>query len=435
MRPPEPHPRRSRLAGLAVATTLALGAMAGGTPASARDIEISFGGHAKYRFHATTVPSSSFLRDFTDSPTLDQSLEVRTNLDVVRGPWKLDAAYQLTGLTGDTLAFSRDLPAELQAFYPRYPQDDGRFLNLTYVIHDKGRWAAVQRLDRLSLGFASAKVVLRAGRQALSWGNGLVYSAMDILNPFDPAAIDKEYKTGDDMLYAQYLRSNGDDIQAVAALRRDPASGAVRANVCSFALKYHAIADNGEADILLAHHFGDDLAGVGGNLGLGGAVWRADLVATRTARRTVLTGVTSLSYSWVLGGKNVNGLVEYFFNGYGQPGRDYAPASLAANPELTARFVRGELFTLGRHYLAGSAMVELHPLFQVTPTIFTNLSDGSLLLQVATRNDLKENLALLGAFSAPLGAEGTEYGGIDSGVPGRPLSTGPSLFLQLGLYF
>jgi len=37
----------------------------------------------------------------------------------------------------------------------------------------------------------------------LSWGNGLVFSPMDIVNPFDPTAVDTEYKAGDDMLYGQ----------------------------------------------------------------------------------------------------------------------------------------------------------------------------------------------------------------------------------------
>jgi hypothetical protein len=37
---------------------------------------------------------------------------------------------------------------------------------------------------------------------------------MDLVNPFDPASIDTEYKAGDDMLYVQYLQDNGNDMQA-----------------------------------------------------------------------------------------------------------------------------------------------------------------------------------------------------------------------------
>ena len=57
------------------------------------------------------------------------------------------------------------------------------------------------------MGFATDHVVMRFGRQAITWGNGLVFNAMDIFNPFDPAAVDKEYKTGDDMIYGQSSRT------------------------------------------------------------------------------------------------------------------------------------------------------------------------------------------------------------------------------------
>ena len=42
---------------------------------------------------------------------------------------------------------------------------------------------------------------------------------------------------------------------------------------------------------------------------------------------------------------------------------------------------------------------------------------------------------LLGAVGLPLGPSGTEFGGIESGGPGRYLSRGPSLLLQLNWYF
>ena len=72
-------------------------------------------------------------------------------------------------------------------------------------------------------------------------------------------------------------------------------------------------------------------------LGIGGAVWSADLVVTDTDRDTCAQLVTNLSYSWIWGGKNVSGVVEYFFNGFGQPDGQYDPDRLAQNPELIRR--------------------------------------------------------------------------------------------------
>jgi hypothetical protein len=415
-----------------IALALLLGPGAG---AHAQDTTVDFGGRLSYQFILASYPDDSLFRDLTGPRSLDNNLELRLNLGVDRGPLNLDVSYQLIGLFGDTIDFTRDFPEGLQALVGRYPRDDARLFNLTHVFRDEGRSAVLQRLDRLSVRYAGEKAVVRFGRQALTWGNGMVYTPMDILNPFDPAAVDKEYKLGDDMLYGQLLRANGDDLQGVAVFRRSLETGHVDAEWSSFALKYHGLVGSGEYDLMAARHFDDPLVAGGGSLALGGAVWRGDGVFTFTDEETYLTAVTSLSYSWVWGGKNMSGVAEYFFNGFGQPDGQYDPESLAQNPELLQRLARGELFTLGRHYVVASTLMELHPLFHLTPNVFVNLSDGSALVQIVTQNDLKQDLLLLGAVGLPVGPSGTEFGGIETDVPGLYLSRGPSLFLQLNWYF
>ena len=80
-------------------------------------------------------------------------------------------------------------------------------------------------------------------------------------------------------------------------------------------------------------------------------------------------------------------------------------------------------------------MVEMTPLWLLTPNVFVNASDGSFLAQLVSSYDLKQNWQLLAAISVPVGAAGTEYGGIDSGVAGKQLSTELNLFAQLAWYF
>ncbi len=420
----------NRAVGIALALLLGPGA-----GAHAQDTTVDFGGRLSYQFILASYPDDSLFRNLTGPRSLDNNLELRLNLGVDRGPLNLDVSYQLIGLFGDTIDFTRDFPEGLQALVGRYPRDDARLFNLTHVFRDEGRSAVLQRLDRLSVGYAGEKAVVRFGRQALTWGNGMVYTPMDILNPFDPAAVDKEYKLGDDMLYGQLLRANGDDLQGVAVFRRSLETAHVDAEWSSFALKYHGLVGSGEYDLMAARHFDDPLVAGGGSIALGGAVWRGDGVFTFTDEETYLTAVTSLSYSWVWGGKNMSGVAEYFFNGFGQPDGQYDPESLARNPELLQRLARGELFTLGRHYVVASTLMELHPLFHLTPNVFVNLSDGSALVQIVTQNDLKQDLVLLGAVGLPVGPSGTEFGGIETDVPGLYLSRGPSLFLQLNWYF
>jgi hypothetical protein len=258
---------------------------------------------------------------------------------------------------------------------------------------------------------------------------------MDLVNPFDPATIDTEYKAGDDMMYAQYLRDSGDDVQAAVVVRRDPLSGDVESDEATYAVKYHGFAGELEYDVLLAETYADAVLGIGLGHSLGGAHWSSDIVITDTQSDTFVQFVTNLSYSWTMKDKNMSGAIEYHFNGFGQSDGRYDPLSLADNPDLLARLARGQMFTLGRHYLAGSVMIEMTPLWSVTPVLLANIGDPSALLQLMSTYSLGDNMTLRGSINLPIGSSGTEFGGIETGAPGLYLSTGPGLFAQFAWYF
>ena len=401
----------------------------------AEETQIEFGGHTKTRLIAQVFPGDSIFHDLTGSDAIDIEADVRLNLEADQGPWTFNASYQLFALYGDSVEYSRNLPPGVSLVLGRFPEDERRLFDLTRIISDDNKFASLHRLDRLSLGYAKEKTVIRFGRQAISWGNGLFFSPMDIVNPFDPAAIDTEYKTGDDMLYAQFLRDNGDDIQAAMVFRRNPVNGNIDSEEGAVSVKYHGVCNNAEYDLLAAINHNDVMIGIGGNKSIGGAVLRGDVVVSDTSSDTIVQLVSNLSYSWTWGGKNVSGAIEYYYNGFGQKDGVYDLASLATNPELLDRLSRGELFSIGRHYLAGSLMIEVTPLWLLTPNVFLNIEDGSALVQFVSQNDLKENLAFLGSLNVPVGPRGTEYGGIETPVADRYLSADLSIFVQLAWYF
>ena len=391
------------------------------------------GGHVKYRFLMNTLPDDSLYLDFVETPMIDHNGDLRLLFDWRKDKISLVADYQLIAQHGDSFTLAKNLPGAVIITTP-VPNDDHRLFDLTHVITEDNNSALSHRLDRLYVEYAGANAVGRFGRQAISWGNGLVYTPMDFINPFDPSTIDKEYKTGDDMLYGQYLQQSGNDLQAAWVFRRD-INGDVTNDVDTIAAKYHGFAGGKEYDLLLAEHFDDRIFGIGGITDVGGAIWRGDITLTDTQSDNVFSLVTSLSYSWLGWEHNFSGIIEYFYNGFGQTNGDYSPAALASNPDLVERIIRGELFTLGRHYLVASAMVEMTPLWLLTPNIFLNASDGSFLAQLVSSYDLKQDWQLLAALSLPVGKSGTEYGGIDSGFAGKQLSTEFSLFAQLAWYF
>jgi hypothetical protein len=394
----------------------------------------TFGGHAKYRFTAQSLPGDSVFRPIAGSEAVDHGFEARLKLSATRRGWDFRADYQAIALHGDSLQWAERLPGTpLPA--ERFIDDNRRWWDLTHAFDTDGRDALLHRLDRLNLGFTTERTAWRFGRQAISWGNGLLFNPADVFNPFDPAAVDTEYKTGDDMLYGQVLFGDGSDLQGVAVVRRDPVSGDVEQDQSSLAFKYHGFLGSSEYDLVGAEHYGERMLVSGGSVGLGGAVWRGDLSWTSTARDDVVSAVTSLSYAWTWGDRNVSGILEYYHNGFGQSGGAYGPAELAQNPDLLARLTRGELFTLGRDYLAASATVEVTPLLLLTPNLLLNLHDPSALAQLVVRYDLGQELLLLAALGVPVGPSGSEYGGIEAPVEGLYFSTGPSLFAQLAWYF
>jgi len=400
----------------------------------ADEARFEYGGHTKLNLTTQTYPDDSLLRDLLGRDSVELQGDLRANLEWRNSRWSADAAYQLIAIKSDILGLTGGLPA-IALPITGLINDDRRLLDLTTVIDESGENAVLHRLDRAWFGYASDKTVIRIGRQALSWGNGFFYAPMDLVNPFDPATIDTEYKAGDDMLYMQYLRDNGDDIQGAIVARRDPLTGDVESDHGTVALKYHGFGAVMEYDVLVADSYGDAVLGIGVGHAIGGAQWSADLVVTDTDIDTTVQLVTNLSYSWTLANRNMSGLLEYHFNGFGQSNGRYAPADLAANPELLGRLARGQSFTLGRHYVAASVTVEMTPLWNVSPVLLANVEDPSALLQLTSSYSLSDNMTLLGNINVPIGSNGTEFGGIDTGIAGRYLSTGAGLFAQFAWYF
>ena len=387
---------------------------------AAADARTELGGHTKLRVVGQSYPSDSLFHDLYGSSSIDAQGGLRLNLEHRQSGWSFNTSYQLAALNGETFLL---------------PSDARRLLDLTSVVERGSESALVHRLDRLWLGFTSEKTVVRFGRQALSWGNGLFYAPMDLVNPFDPAAVDTEYKAGDDMLYLQYLTDSGADVQGAYVIRRDVLNDDVDTDVATAAVKYHGFAGEGEFDVLVARHYGDDVLGLGVSHALGSAHWSGDLVVTDTDVDTIVQLSTNLSYSWMWRGKNMSGAIEYHFNGFGQDSESYDPLSLAANSDLLRRLSRGESFTLGRHYVAGSVMVEMTPLWSVSPTLLINASDPGGLLQLVTNYSLSDNMTLLASLNFPFGESGSEFGGIETAVPGRYLSRRSGVFAQWAWYF
>ena len=391
------------------------------------------GGHTKLRWLGSSYPDDSAYREVFGDVADDEYADLRLKFSGSYQKLSMHVDYQLIAQWGDSL----DLPGDSNSLLllpPSLPDDDQRWWDLTDTISDNQSRGAVQRLDRLNVGYTGDNAVLRVGRQAVSWGNGLIYNPVDFFNPFNPAAVDTEYKLGEDMVYGQYLLGSGSDWQGVVVQRRDR-EGRATSEQRTTALKFHSFGLDAEYDLLLAENFNEFIAGLGGVSNVGEAVLRGDITLTDARDGWVTSLVANWSWSWVWGGYNATVVLEYYYNGFGLAEDDYTPENILADRDLAQRLERGELYTIGRHHMAGSMLVELAPLVNVTTNLFANLEDGSALTQVVLEWDLAQNWQFLASAAVPLGSSGTEFGGIDTGIDDLTLAVGPSLLAQLAWYF
>ncbi len=394
----------------------------------------TFGGHTKLHTLFSHVPADSVLHETAGDSLQRLELETRLKFKLRQGPMDFDTHFQVLAQHADKLPGGQSGLITMLSGSGAM-SDTRRWFSLTRSVSPNGKNTAFVRLDRFSVGYSGERLAVRFGRQALSWGNGLLFTPMDIFNPFDPAAVDREYKTGDDMLYTQWTLAGGNDIQAVAVVRRDPVDGGVASSQSSLATKFHCFWGGNEYDLLLAQHYDDLVLALGASVSAAEAVWRADLVWTDTQQGSIFSAVAGTTYSWVSGQRNWSALLEYFYNGFGQAHGQYSGSDLAARPVLVQRLARGELFNLGRHYFGASINIEMTPLLNAGPNVFVNLGDPSALVQLVLRYDWLQNVQILTVLDFPIGAGGTEYGGIGTQDPAKTISAGPAVFAQLAWYF
>jgi hypothetical protein len=394
-------------------------------------------GYAKYQFSL-----QSFAPDDVQAIVAEQHLSLnyadfRINSSYTHSRWNFVAQGQLIFLQGNALEPLNDpLLQDIASFLPGVQKysDIHQWFDLTHTFSSGGSHLFIGRLDRGFVRYTGDRLVLGLGRQALSWGDGLVFQVFDLFNPFPPNAVDMEYKPGTDMITGQLLATGGDDLQGVIVPRRMNRSQPLTASESSFALKWHHLMGGSELQFLGALHYDDSIAGIGFTHNLAGGVVRFDVTGTFLDHGGHVTSfLVNMDRSWVLAGKNVYGFAEYFRNGFGVTSLDDGINSLS--PELLVRLQRGELFNVGRHELAAGFRVEWTPLFYSEPTALVNLNDGSTYFLLRLHHDWRENAVLDAGVQIAIGPRNTEYGGILLNPTNAFVSPGNMFWGRISLYF
>lgn len=359
--------------------------------------------------------------------------QLRLELNQSLQQWKFQAAWQLDARQGSAV----ERETAIAAAYPALAETstDTSYWDLQDSVSEGNNHDSSQRLDRLNLGYSSNALVMRLGRQALTWGSGQVFHPMDLVNPFEPVATDTTYKRGTDMAYLQWLLPDGSDIQLVSVPHKvrdtqdpdgDKASHALFANIAGYRLQW---------SLLLAKDRADTVLGLGASGPWGGAVWNMEIIPTYLERQATRTSVLmNLSQAGFFLKRNITSFVEYYHNGFGERDSDYSLADL--NTDLRVRLQRGQQFVSGRDYLSAGVTWEWTPLLQLLPTLILNLQDHSGLFDLQLNRSLNNNTNLKAGLRFSIGGHGTEFGGLETSTgSGLYLARPNQAFVRLETYF
>ena len=404
-------------------------------------LEADWGGHLRLRNSVSRYDDRSLFAAVGNRPYFDGSGELRLKSRIFfSASLLLETHYESIFAGGDTRKKRTALAQQFSAladrgFFPGPTNDDRRLLGLTGTITDGSGYAWYHRLDRLSLNWQPAWGSITAGRQALSWGNGLIFNPMDLFNPFSPTDIERDYKRGDDMLLVQTDWEMLGELQLLYVPRRDPNGGGIAADQASWAAKLHRSVGETEFDAMVARHYDDTVIGAGAVGYLGDAAWRVDTTLTLlnedNSRNHFWSLTANLDYSWTVRGKNMYGLVEFYYNGLGHSSYQRA----LEDPLVADRITRGEIFTLGRTYLAAQLNIEIHPLVNLYTTVIQNLRDPSGTTQPRIVWDVTQNLQCTLGADLHNGSAGTEFGGFEIAESGFDLAPADRVFMWWAYFF
>lgn len=350
-------------ASLALALTLTQGASA--TPVyEGESASLDVGGDVK-GFYFATIPYTHFL--MPEDPTAQGAVDVRLKADGRIGDFlTYEAHHQATAIVGGASGEDADvgLSPSLQSATNAYPQA----LDLAWQAVSSPQLTTAGRIDRLNLKLVIPHLSVTAGRQAITFGNGYLFTPMDLVAPFNPTFIDTEYKPGIDALRAEGFVGTSGQVSGVIAYL-----GSWDREGMAVALQGSATLGVWDVGVFMASIRGDGVYGVSTAGSIGPVSIRGEgTITLPPEEQAYYRGLVGADLFF---GSGLSLIGEVYYQSLGgAEAEDYL--QVATSP----RFARGELFTMGRYYAALSASYTLTPLVGISAFGIVNLQDPSALV-------------------------------------------------------
>lgn len=361
-------------------------------PARPRVVTASLHGNVK-TFVVASFPFDGWI--YPEDPSGTALATSRQQLAAAAGPIRLEVHHDLAFSTGAT---------GIVPTTTGVGEGAAEAVDLSWTAIDEG--VDVRgRVDRLNLQGSFGPVEVALGRQAVSFGSGVFFTPLDLVNPFTPTTLDTEFKPGVDAARVDAYPSPFTRITGVAAYAGGwDADGLVAAlwgqgtvgvtDLGGFAGLVHG-------DVVL----GASVVSAAGPFGL-----HADAAVTLPAAGDPF--VRAVAGGDVRPGPNTTVSIEGYLQTLGETDPDRY--LLRATED---RWARGELWLYGVGYVGVAVSHQLTPLLTASAASVVNVVDPSAFVAPSLSWSVAENAEL--SAGAYFGA-GARPGPVDTEALGSP---------------
>lgn len=400
--------------------------------AAARELWSGETGESSFRLNSSLVTMG-----LVSAPPRHPLPEERGASGSLFGELRLEALYRIDGERQLNLAYDNRMTWSsgrsrgISAALPPNSEGPYRIWQLGGVAARWGDLVDYHELDRASFAWQTPRVSFTVGRQAVGWGRGAIFSAVDIFAPFTPLEINREWRRGVDALRADIKLTDTASVDLVTAWGDSWDRSCLGGRLRGF---WGAV----DAELLFAKRATDYLYAVTSSAAIGGFEAHGEFALFRTPgdvplaglfgnRRLVPKGVLGISNNFAIG-SGLKLLLEYHYSGFGAGDTRSLPA-LLATPAYAERVRRGDTQILGRQALALQAAYTFNERWSAAFELLQSVSDSSGVLLPSLSWNFTENMNLQGAFYYGYGPAPV------SGVPRSQFGGVPATFILKVSYF
>ncbi len=393
---------------------------------SLSEVELESNGHLKLKSSLIEFNTGSQQSQIGPDSGGIQDYNFRLNLKAKLNDISIHAELESNGIGGS----SKKAISSFLLGRPLLENDRHRILDLSTTEGDDD-FQRVNRFDRGYIQYSKDNLNISVGRQAVTFGQGIVFPVLDIFIPFSPLQYDREYKIGEDLTKFNYDFGHGLSFQSILIGRRDESEN-ISAKSGSFLAMTKYELESIDFQVLIGNHYDKFFSGISASYVLNDYIVRTDISLYESEFDgnksdyliNIDRGITLLGYESYI-------FLEYYQNALGSRDSDYN----IANTSIESRLRRGEVFSIGRNYLAPGFRVTLTERIQVSMVNILNIDDQSFAVRPLIVFEPNDSFRIRAGFSKSIGKANTEYGGFAQNGLSSLISPVDQLFIQGCYYF